>query len=59
MKKLKKIIALVLTVGLTFQCLTISGFAYDENVDSETDSIALQNKSNRKHGRKNTKIQLI
>ena len=47
MKKLKKIIALVLTVGLTFQCLTISGFAYDENVDSETD------------GRKNTKIQLI
>lgn len=45
MKKLKKIIALVLTVGLTFQCLTISGFAYDENVDSETDSIALQTKA--------------
>lgn len=45
MKKLKKIIALVLTVGLTFQCLTINGFAYDENVDSETDSIALQTKA--------------
>ena len=57
MKKLKKIIALVLTVGLTFQCLTISGFAYDENVDSET--VLLCRQKQQKHGRKNTKIQLI